>query len=204
LTDELFEKLAKASLDNAKSLQVDARILLEHEKYARSFALSVLAIEEMSKSYWCKMASVGVLSPEFLGESNTKQVKKWIFKDHRFKQLSLSLLLAFLNLLAQNPEGFSDIFKGKTNLIPNVDYTQARNLISSFRKLDRLKQTAFYVGYDQDELSIPDEEMKREQASIIEVVQMLIPRIESLINVESPYDLNLLRRIWQRHKVEAD
>ncbi|SEF27656.1 abortive infection protein, AbiV family [Amycolatopsis pretoriensis] len=57
LTPEQARALGKAALANAVSLLDEVKILLEHHKWARSYALATLAIEEYGKFRLCEEAA---------------------------------------------------------------------------------------------------------------------------------------------------
>ena len=50
---ELAVGLTQALLENARDLAADARLLLEHDRFARCYALSALAGEELGKIAIC-------------------------------------------------------------------------------------------------------------------------------------------------------
>lgn len=54
LTPEQARALGKAALANAVTLLDDVKVLLEHHKWARSYALAALAIEEYGKFRLCE------------------------------------------------------------------------------------------------------------------------------------------------------
>ena len=62
--DSLADQGARQALDNARDLSNGAELLFNKRRYARSFALSVLSVEETGKSYLYKLASLGDLTLE--------------------------------------------------------------------------------------------------------------------------------------------
>ncbi len=57
LTGAQLAELAEAALENANDLLDDARVLLENQRWARAYALAVLAAEEIGKFQLCIVAA---------------------------------------------------------------------------------------------------------------------------------------------------
>jgi AbiV family abortive infection protein len=56
---ELARSLVAALLQNASDLTADARLLLENRRFARAYALAVLSVEELGKTYLCLQVALG-------------------------------------------------------------------------------------------------------------------------------------------------
>ena len=59
---EHYEEFEKVCFSNSLDILDDAKILFDREKYARSFALCVMAAEELNKALFFKLVSAGVMS----------------------------------------------------------------------------------------------------------------------------------------------
>ncbi len=59
---ELYEKAARAAYENCLALLGESKILAEHSKFARAYALCVLASEEFCKSFLYKAVSAGLVT----------------------------------------------------------------------------------------------------------------------------------------------
>jgi len=83
---ELLKDLAIKSLENAEELYEEAQILLEKEKYGRSFFLIQIAGEEIGKHILC----VGAIGNFAIGKFDFKRFKKR-FYTHREKTQSIDV-----------------------------------------------------------------------------------------------------------------
>ena len=62
---EKRDKYVEASLEsyrNSRNLLDEAELLLRSSKFARSYALAVLCLEEFAKSFLYRCASVGIIT----------------------------------------------------------------------------------------------------------------------------------------------
>ena len=60
----VWPDLAEAARSNATGLLDDARLLLEHGRFARAYAMAVLGLEEIGKYYLCLKAAAGLDNAE--------------------------------------------------------------------------------------------------------------------------------------------
>jgi len=88
---ELLKELAIKSSENAEELYDEAEILLEKEKYARSFFLIQIAGEELGKHIMC----VGAIVQLAIGKFDFKKFKK-SFYNHREKTQSIDVFEKFI------------------------------------------------------------------------------------------------------------
>lgn len=112
----------KLSLENAKSLIEDAKLLFDKSNYGHSVALSMLAIEECGKALFLFAGHEGIITLD-------EELWKIIFRDHKTK---LSMALYELALFENFPEDEIEYIK---SLVP---------------VLDLVKQRGFYVDYLED------------------------------------------------------
>ena len=64
--EELYEKAARAAYENCLALLDESKILAKHSKFARAYALCVLASEEFCKSFLYKGVSAGLVDAELI------------------------------------------------------------------------------------------------------------------------------------------
>ncbi len=80
---EKYEKAARAAYENCLALLDESKILAEHSKFARAYALCVLASEEFCKSFLYKGVSTGLVKDEDV----RKALRKHSEKIYRFSHL---------------------------------------------------------------------------------------------------------------------
>jgi len=118
--EQAAEGIAKARA-NAQSLQEDAELLLEHQRWARATALAILSIEEAGK--------VALIRELLLARDEAEIREGWrAYRSHSKK----NVLWILPNLAAKGARSFEDLSPVGD---PTSDHPQV---------LDSLKQTAFY------------------------------------------------------------
>lgn len=135
-------KLYRAALGNAQDLVDDAKLLAEHGRYPRAYALATLAWEELSKAQWCiyNIANPSLQAKQFWDVFTTHIDKLGI--GHTIKDVTDLFLISPPD--AMNKSASSN--KQKERLL-YVDYKRGRILvptvksqrtISYIKRVDRL------------------------------------------------------------------
>ncbi len=142
-SDQLL-KLVHALLENAGSLAADARLLLENNRYARSYALAALAGEELGKVEFCLDWLLGTptLSPKEFRRS---------WQSHSEK---LAGLTAYRVAFIEDPTAVS--------LAAMREQTQ---------RLGRRKMEAIYVDFSETAIETPESITADEAVELLEGVE---------------------------------
>ena len=150
---EEIEKLSDYCLQNAGELIQEAGILLKHKRYARSYALSVVAMEEISKRELLWEAI-------WLGDDKQKWEEFWgKFKSHRVKlsQMLKNYIDITISKRADTPRKVLDDYLSK------VAKSKAKSQTEAYY-FDRCKQRAFYVDAVAGKLIAPSQYIPRKTA----------------------------------------
>jgi AbiV family abortive infection protein len=127
-------------LGNATRLLDDARLLVDHQRYASAFALALLGVEEIGK----------VLLTSWEAEKPLAKAKVWR-SPHIQKQAAVANLLVGALLARTFPHGV-DWKTLDTGLLTNVfNDSDEGQILALIREghLDRRKQNALYLDDDQ-------------------------------------------------------
>lgn len=89
MDEALLRSAALATIENAEDLLSDARLLLEHRRFARAVSLSVLGQEEMGKAVLYTLAALDVV--EGLRDALPLKSRKNPVASHAAKQVSIEL-----------------------------------------------------------------------------------------------------------------
>jgi len=153
LSVEEIEKLSDYCLQNAGELIQEAGILLQHKRYARSYALSVVAMEEISKRELLWEAI-------WLGDDKQKWRKFWEkFKSHRVKlsQMLKNYIDITISKKADTPRKVLDDYLSKMAKAQAKSQTEASYFDSS-------KQWALYVDSVEGKITVPSQYIPRKLA----------------------------------------
>ena len=153
LSTEEIENLSDYCLQNAGELIEEAGILLQHKKYTRSYALSVIAMEAISKRELLWEAI-------WLGDDEQKWRKFWEkFKSHRVKlsQMLKNYIDITISKKADTPRKVLDDYLSKMVKAKAKSQTEASYFDSS-------KQWAFYVDSVESKIIVPSQYIPRKLA----------------------------------------
>jgi AbiV family abortive infection protein len=134
-------------LENCASLISDAELLFSHRRYARTFALSVIAVEEASKILYLLDRAGGILA-----DSPPDWVKVQTFLHSHHEKLKANLL-NFKRL--QSP-----------SKVPTKGTADWEDVVARGKEMDALKQDGFYVSFKGGGLSNPDENFDEARAAM--------------------------------------
>jgi hypothetical protein len=141
---------ADEAFRNSVDLLEEAKLLRDHGKWARSYALAVLAAEEFTKSFEFKCREVGFN----LSKVPTKGV-------HQFRLKRFELLLIVPHLMSV----------GSYNLLAKFAGVPLRNPDRQFIKSVRVtfgpnaqgkKNSAFYVDLTNGQLQVPSKQIRKD------------------------------------------
>src|SRR2546426_3281789 len=163
----LYEKAARAAYRNSIALLDEARILGERSKFARAYALCILASEEFCKSFLYKGVSTGLASEEDIRKALVKHSEKI----SRFVHLIITpyLLSTRTEDIRQAREHDDSEPDHSKHLYPTViaeilSRASHRDEITSiFAEAQDLKMKSLYVDVRERKLIIPDEEIVQTQ-----------------------------------------
>jgi AbiV family abortive infection protein len=160
-----------AATENAVSLFSDAKLLFDNERYERSIALAILAIEETGK--------VSILRQILVHDDPKKLNRLWKdYRNHTKKNLHWKLPELAVGG-ARQLEEFLSLYDGSSN---HGEY------------LDSLKQTAFYTdAVGACEWITPRQTMTKEVAEPILLIAKLLVREDLTMCTEPALE------IWLKH-----
>lgn len=180
--DKLSPKSAakgiKLANENAKSLILDAEILYKNNRFERTFALSVLAIEELGKS--------GIIRGILLTDDLKELKKEWrSYRMHTEK----NRFWIVPELVAEGARTFNDL---RPMVDPKSNHPQT---------LDHLKQLAFYTDvFSSAKWSTPSKAIDKEMAkSILNVARVMSNKNSDIIDSEEMLELWVkhLKPVWK-------
>jgi AbiV family abortive infection protein len=125
LSEYKFRKLATESFKNAIRLHFDSILLFNNKSYPSSFQLSVLALEEFSKSHWVEHYYYSSITNSGFPEKEFEQ--KW------------------LKMLYLHPEKQNAFFGWRMHYEYSPKFVEFVNK----RQLELKKQRSIYVGLDR-------------------------------------------------------
>ena len=170
----------EAALRNASALLADAELLLKYQRWQRSTALSILAIEESGK--------VGIFRGLLLARNEKELKDEWrSYRSHSAKNVA-HMLPAFVAGGARQLEDFRPIYDKSS------DYGH---------KSDALKQLAFYSDALGDEChwSSPGESVSPELAnSTFKIAKLIVERDPGGFTSEAELDIWVkhMRPVWKK------
>lgn len=176
---EMYEKAARAAYDNSRSLLYEARLLGRRSKFARGYALCVLATEEFCKAFLYKSVSAGLV--------NESQVRKVVasHSEKIFRFLHIIITPYEFSLHAEaigetiehdkkSPDHADHEFGGLMMKIAR-DSALISRLTATFGKADRRKMNALYVDVRGDRVIIPKDTITRKD--YLQIEDLLTPSI---------------------------
>lgn len=140
---ELFEVIEKC-LKNAQELFEEAEILKEHKRYARSYTLFQICIEEVGKT---SLIYKFLLDPN---KNDNSTVKKFIanFRDHKAKIVTS---IAYDKMLVPIIESEED------NELKQKWESEILNQLNSVNKYNDYKNYSLYTSFYDNDFCIPSE-----------------------------------------------
>lgn len=135
-------------LENSASLIGDAELLFASQRYARAFALSVIAMEEASKIPYlleCAEKIIGGEAPDWPG------VHKFL---NSHQQKLMANLMNFKRV--QSP-----------NKVPAKGTADWEDAVARVREMDGFKQDGFYVSIEETGSRAPDEKFDDARTAMV-------------------------------------
>ncbi|GGU45818.1 AbiV family abortive infection protein [Lentzea flava] len=154
LTPTELDQLGQAALSNALELLADARLLFEAERWPRAFALATLAGEEVGKYEACRQAASNPPADDAAWKTFWKDLR-----DHKPKFATMSGPL--VDSISAHYPAYSAEGRKRWDWVR----TTLTDRNSDLAKLaDKNKMAAFYVDFDDDSVSVPNEIVHRVNA----------------------------------------
>jgi AbiV family abortive infection protein len=169
LSHEQKSDFRRTLLANARALHADAALLLDAGRHARSCSLALLGFEELAKlqPLWSTK-----LQPSQQTGTDWEYLKK-LMTSHNDK-IAVALFTEHLLCAIFSVEHHEDsIVKGLTPL---------DHLTNEARRLNRLKQDGFYVGFDGARFLIPSDVITERIAA------PAVARLKSMLATFSAFD----------------
>lgn len=163
------------TIQNANELVEEAKLLFENKKYSRTWALSHLAIEEISKTVVFLFAGVTICNGIEL---------KWKELD-RFLRSHQSKL--------------------KTYFMLNEEFNDFSGMIDNVNALNKLKNRSFYVDLIDDKMYKPSDFFDKGQAKIIiNVAKRYLESHQKDIGykgqIKDNHQKEIVKHYWNMHK----
>ena len=144
------------SLDNAKQLQTEAKILVSAKHYSRAYSLFQLAKEEVGKCMLLQIAMIADVFGEFV---DIKWLNEKGFCDHQAKtKFGLGLYDVFVT--------FAEQYCNK-NL--SLIHEELKNAAKNIKQIDHLKNSSLYVGFTGNKFMHPQDVVTEEMVHNIEL-----------------------------------
>jgi AbiV family abortive infection protein len=181
----MLRTLSEAAFENAAELLEESELLMEHQKLARSYALAVLSMEELSKSlmwnvYFLLSHKHAVKDPALI----EREVK--LFTRHREKQSVFIFLLIFPKIVEESIKEKSETgHLSKENL--NRVASRLDPILNNIQNLETNKQDAFYVGVRQEgKINIPGNNVTRRRKclELISLIREHLNQFETIIHLD--------------------
>lgn len=186
IAKELYEEAALSAYDNSLDLLQEAEILHNNSKYARTYALCVLAAEEFSKSFLYKCQSVGLISD--------KDFMKDLRKHHEKIFHSIHLLISAYHIANYGREIDDAISRDKSEtdhskhlyplaLMDSIVKTMKKeNIIKIFKAASTRKIYSFYVDIQDSKVLVPSKCISAKMArEILEILKSYLPGFEVIL-----------------------
>ena len=186
ITKELYDEAALSAYENSLDLLQEAEILHSSFKYARTYALCVLAAEEFSKSFLYKCQSVGLISDKGFMEDLRKHDEKIFHGVH--------LLISVYHMANYGREIREAISHDKSEMDHSKHLTRMalrdsfvklmknENIIKIFKAASTWKTYSFYVDIQDSRVLIPSERISAEMAKeILDILKSYLPGFEIIL-----------------------
>lgn len=152
---DTIEEGCRKCIKNTESLIEESKLLLKHNKWARAFFLSSIAMEELGKYILFKSAQVKIK----YGNHDWNDFWKR-FKKHKSKKLLISL--------------FEDVFT-------NNEILGHKKILKNVNLEESLKMWALYTDFYEDSFSTPMEVIDEKTAKlIVKLAEVRFLKIKSL------------------------
>jgi len=156
---ELYRKATQTALDNAFDIFEDAALLYDKEKYPRAFALCMLSLEELTKSFIYRCISVGLIEEEGI---NT------ILRDHTEKIINSGHLMTFTILFVKHSDELNKALEHDRKHDDHKDhiynqvlgmrgFESANEVIETLKDAQKIKLDTIYVDVRGGKIIAPQD-----------------------------------------------
>jgi AbiV family abortive infection protein len=164
ISRQKYHELSEASFENAKELMEESELLLNNDRYARSYALAVLSLEEFAKSLMWKEYNLKCQRYKHEALEFPKTYGKLITQ-HKIKQSLFLSSLVFRRLMKEMID--QKVHGQPTKEGINRKVLELDSLLSKIANLEIDKQNAFYVNIHQGKISVPKDSVNRENCDVL-------------------------------------
>jgi len=156
---ERYEEFAKICYANALNILEDAKILYDAGKYPRSYALSVIAAEELNKALFFKLVSAGIMGIEngLDDESRFALIEN---RNDSFRKFAGEILVFHENAKIILDAKFWNREVKPGDLKRNDSRVELSNI---FEKVEEEKHNALYTGFDSKKILEPSAAISQEK-----------------------------------------
>ena len=156
---ELYRVATQTALDNAFDIFEEAALLYDKEKYPRAFALCMLSLEELTKSFIYRCVSVGLIEEKGINI---------ILRDHTEKIINSGHLMTFTILFVKHSDELNKAIEHDRKHEDHKDhiYTQvlgmrglesANEVIETLKDAQEIKLDTIYVDVRRGKIINPKE-----------------------------------------------
>ena len=147
LSFEDIEVVSRASVQNAGELLEEAELLVRNGRYARSFFLARIALEEVMKPILFSFAGVALV---------TRRDPNWAGLDQALRAHTVKMRYAL--------QSFAAVMELLGNPLPEGALDQ---MMDHVHELNRRKNEALYVSHHPVDGALPNEKFNEEQAAFM-------------------------------------
>jgi AbiV family abortive infection protein len=156
----IFGNACRKSLENAKQLLADAKLLIRNRSYGHAIALAIFSDEELAKALSCWLAAKGLIPEESKAIDDA-------FSSHHMKHLAQIGIYVGMRLqegLRQGRTTLVDILKEGMKLTEVQIAKDMEKIQRMAEERESLRQDAVYVDITVDGKSLSPSDFTRDEA----------------------------------------
>jgi AbiV family abortive infection protein len=196
ISRQKYQELSEASFENAKELMEESELLLNNDRYARSYALAVLSLEEFAKSLMWKLYNLKCQRYKHEDLEFPKMLTKQITQ-HGTKQA----IFLFNLVLGQMMEGALDQKLNGQPIKEAIDRktSELDALLSKIANLEIDKQHAFYVDFREGRIGIPKDSVNKEKCVVLlKVLRESVDPFEMFVRLDMSSEMGqFMLKAWE-------
>jgi len=185
--EQTYILASKTAFDNAVKLLEESKILQSANHNARSYALSILSMEEISKTLLYRCVSVGLFEEQ--------KIRKFIF-DHQNKIQHSRRVMIIWSMIADHSKEIiqalehDETKEHKDHIAADVYITAAKKAIKSlknpFSNAHFTKLEAIYVDVKEGKVLDPNVRIEESKAiESISIIEKILPFLKATIDLNN-------------------